>query len=301
MVQVGLLASLALAAVRCGQGGDGPATVAQDTVAQDTDATDTVAETSVAGVSGVERAAPELSVAERSADRFSGHWFTQSASSIEFESTRLGALSGDVAIAVGAVRYDVHYDFEAREVVADGHDGALDRPNQRLLRVAAEDVARYLGAAGGPPSAPRAGEALIEPMLYASLVLLADSGGMPLSRQVFRLSPTADVDKSLDDDGVTCIDRGSTYPVSFDGSGGTTIDAPVTADAEDCNGRCGPGCSALTPWAMWTLDCLEHDTCCGAGGDGLCWTPLGECGDEYAHAETDFLRGFDPLSSHCGG
>jgi hypothetical protein len=53
---------------------------------------------------------------------------------------------------------------------------------------------------------------------------------------------------------------------------------------------------------MWTLDCLEHDSCCSAIGDGTtCWTPLGECGDEYVHAEADFLRGFDPFRSHCGG
>jgi hypothetical protein len=131
-------------------------------------------------------------------------------------------------------------------------------------------------------------------------VLLADSGGMPLRRQVFELAPS-EVDKSLGNDGVTCIERDSTYAVSFDAAGNSTVDAPVTADAEDCNGRCGPGCTALTPWSMWTLDCLEHDTCCGATGDAACWTPLGECGDEYVDAETDFLRGFDPFSPHCGG
>ncbi len=259
MLSVGLLASLALAGVRCGQGADSP-----------------------------------LSVDERSSDRFSGRWLSE-ARSIEFESTRAGLLAGDVAIDTGALRYDVHYDFEARVVVADGHDGALDRPTQRLLRDMAEGVARYLAT---DPAAT--GDGSIEPMLYASLVLLADSGGMPLPRQVFELAPS-EVDKSLGNDGVTCIERDSTHAVSFDAANGSTVDAPVTADAEDCNGRCGPGCTALTPWAMWTLDCLEHDTCCGATGDAACWTPFGECGDEYVHAETDFLRGFDPFSSHCGG
>jgi hypothetical protein len=259
MVRAGWVASLALAGARCGQEADSP-----------------------------------LSVDERSSDRFSGRWLSE-AGSIEFESTRSGPLAGDVALAVGALSYDVHYDFEARAVVADGHDGALDRPTQRLLRDMAEDVARYLAA---DPEAPSDGS--IEPMLYASLVLLADSGGMPLSRQVFDLAPS-EVDKSLGNDGVTCVDRGNTFAVSFDAGDSSTVDTPVTADAEDCNGRCGPGCTALTPWAMWTLDCLEHDTCCGTTGDAACWTPLGECGDEYVHAETDFLRGFDPLSSHCGG
>jgi hypothetical protein len=259
MVRAGWVASLALAGARCGQEADSP-----------------------------------LSVDERSSDRFSGRWLSE-AGSIEFESTRSGPLAGDVALAVGALSYDVHYDFEARAVVADGHDGALDRPTQRLLRDMAEDVARYLAADSEAPS-----DGSVEPMLYASLVLLADSGGMPLSRQVFDLAPS-EVDKSLGNDGVTCVDRGNTFAVSFDAGDSSTVDTPVTADAEDCNGRCGPGCTALTPWAMWTLDCLEHDTCCGTTGDAACWTPLGECGDEYVHAETDFLRGFDPLSSHCGG
>jgi hypothetical protein len=260
MARVGFLASLALAGLRCGQDMDSP-----------------------------------LSVDESSRDRFGGRYASE-AQSIEFESTRSGPLAGDVTIAAGALSYAVHYDFDARVVVADGHDGALDRPTQRLLRDAADDVARFLGA-----NLP-AGEddSRIEPMLYASLVLLADSGGMPLSRQVFELAPS-EVEKSLGNDGVTCIERGSSYGVSFDASGSTSVDTPVTADAEDCNGRCGPGCTALTPWAMWTLDCLEHDTCCGKTGDATCWTPLGECGDEYVDAETDFLRGFDPFSSHCGG
>ncbi|HTV24653.1 MAG TPA: hypothetical protein VMG12_38440 [Polyangiaceae bacterium] len=235
---------------------------------------------------------------ERNADRFSGR-VASGTSAIEFEAARSGPLAGDVTIAVGALTYDVHYDYEAREVIADGHDGALDRPTLRLLRDASDDVARYIGADARALATPS--DSLLEPMLYASLVLLADSGGMPLARQVFRLAPD-DVEKSLGNDGVTCIERGSTYGVSFDDSSGTTLDESVTADAEDCNGRCGPGCTALTPWAMWTLDCLEHDSCCSATGDDpTCWTPLGECGDEYVDAETDFLRGFDPLSKHCGG
>jgi hypothetical protein len=262
MVRVGLLVGLALAGVRCGQEADSP-----------------------------------LTVDERSGDRFSGRWLAE-ARSIEFESTRSGPLAGDVTIAVGALDYHVHYDFEARAVVADGRDGALDRPTQRLLRDMAEGVARYLAAQ--PAAAADSADGAIEPMLYASLVLLADSGGMPLSRQVFELAPS-EVDKSLGNDGVTCVERGNTYAVSFDAASNSTLEAPVAADAEDCNGRCGPGCTALTPWAMWTLDCLEHDTCCGATGDAACWTPLGECGDEYVDAETDFLRGFDPFSSHCGG
>ena len=262
-VQFGLLASLALAGLRCGQEATGP-----------------------------------LAVDERSADRIRAQWVSE-AGVVELEAARSEPLVGDVSIVVGALTYDVHYDYAAREVSADGHAGALDRPTLRLLRDAGADIAHLLASSRAPGSA--ADDRLHESMLYASLVLLADSGGMPLARQVFRLAP-AEVDKSLGNDGVTCVERGSAYAVSFDDTSGVTLDEPITADAEECNGRCGPGCTALTPWAMWTLDCLEHDTCCDATGDGAtCWTPLGECGDEYVDAETDFLRGFDPLSKHCGG
>lgn len=266
----GLLGGLALGALRCG-GGD-------------------------AEVQG-------LVVDEQSNERISAR-YAADMTNIELSSTSTGAVAGDVVIAVGALTYDLHYDFAAREVVADGHAGALDRPTHALMRDVVESVADTLRPdPGQPPEAQGANLPLHEQMLYAALVLLEESGGMPLPRLVFRLDPLAEseIDKSLGNDGVTCIERGEAYAVSFDDASGTTEDLLVTADAAECNGKCGPGCTHLTPWAMWTLDCLEHDSCCDATGDPGCWTPLGQCGDEYVDAETDFLRGFDPLSSHCRG
>jgi hypothetical protein len=232
---------------------------------------------------------------------------------LELSSRGTGPLAGHVVIGAGAVSLDMYYDFAAREVVADGHDGALDRHTHGLLRNAAVHVAKELA----PPQSSREASPLHEQMLTAGMVLLADSGGMPVPRLVFALdaaatgpsqalatpaAPKGDVDKSLGNDGVACVDRGSIHAVSFDDANGTWLDQEVSVDAEDCNGKCGPGCASLTPWAMWTLDCLEHDRCCGANDVGaLCWTPLGQCGDEYVDAELDFLRGYDPLSRHCGG
>jgi hypothetical protein len=148
---------------------------------------------------------------------------------------------------------------------------------------------------------------LHEQMLFASLALLADSGGMALPAIEFSLGPrhagarSPSVEKSLGNDGVSCIERDATYAVSFDYGGTIVLDEPVTANSSQCNGQCGPECVQLTPWLMWTLDCLEHDTCCGATSNDPCWRPLGECGDEYVDAELDFLRGFDPFNQHCGG
>ena len=125
--------------------------------------------------------------------------------------------------------------------------------------------------------------------------------GLPFKMvMTFELEPT-ELEKSLGNNGVTCIKRRRTYAASFDYGSTVAIDIPITADASQCNGRCGPTCIQLTPWNMWTLDCLEHDSCCSATSSDSCWTPLGECGDEYADAQTDFLRGFDPFRKHCKG
>jgi hypothetical protein len=238
--------------------------------------------------------APGLLIEERTGARIAGRFAGAGGQTVEFSSARSAPLAGDVVITVGSLTYELRYDYGARQVVADGHGGALDRPTHALLRDVVSSVDSYL------PFEQADELPLEEQMLYAALTLLQESGGMPLGQLVFELD-AEQIDKSLGNDGVTCIEKGSTHAVSFDDSSGTTLDVPVTAGSAECNGQCGPTCTRLTPWVMWTLDCLEHDKCCDATGDPACWVPLGECGDEYADAEKDFLRGFDPLSRHCGG
>ena len=224
---------------------------------------------------------------------------------VEIEATALEPLVGEVAVHVEPVGdnpqsplvFELRYDYAEGRVTSDGFGQQLDRPSLRTLGDAAEQLARELGTTD--PSLP-----LHEQMAFAALALLADSGGMPLVPATFILRDALGAvgDKSLQNDGVRCLQRGSSYLVSFDFGGTSVVDTPITADSRSCNGLCGPSCTRLTPYAMWTLDCLEHDSCCSAiGDDTTCWTPLGECGDEYGHAETDFLRGFDPFRSHCGG
>jgi hypothetical protein len=236
-------------------------------------------------------------VTEQSDDHIEG-WYSADGVTIDFSSASSAPLSGDVAIRAGSLTYEVRYDYEhhpgeAREVVTDGHGGALDPRTHRVLGDALERVSQRLGS--DDPTLP-----LHEQMLFAGLALLVDSSGMPLPRMTFPLDPT-EVDKSLGNDGVTCIERDTSYGVSFDVGSTVIVDEPVVSNSSLCNGQCGPACVQLTPWRMWTLDCLEHDTCCGATSNDPCWTPLGECGDEYADAEADFLRGFDPFGQHCGG
>ena len=224
---------------------------------------------------------------------------------IQIESTASEPLAGAVSVdiepagdtAQTSLTYELRYDYAEGWVTGDGAGLQLDRQSLQTLGEAANQLAHELGT--NDPSLP-----LHEQMAFAALVMLAESGGMPLrpSTFVLRDRPDAIGDKSLQNDGVSCLQRGSTYLVSYDFGSTTVVDTAITADSRSCNGLCGPSCTRLTPYAMWTLDCLEHDSCCSAIGDGTtCWTPLGECGDEYVHAEADFLRGFDPFRGHCSG
>lgn len=229
---------------------------------------------------------------ERTPERIAGR-FTAAGRDVELSSTGTQPFAGEVAIDIGSLSYSVHYDYVARKVVSNGYGGAIDRGSQRLLGLALERVTEYLGSSN--PALP-----LHEQMLHAGLAMLQESAGMPLEPMSFEIEPSL-VEKSLGNDGVSCIKRDQTYSASYDHGSTVVLDRAITADSSECNGRCGPTCTQLTPWNMWTLDCLEHDACCGATSDDSCWTPLGECGDEYGEAQTDFLRGFDPFRKHCGG
>jgi len=242
---------------------------------------------------------------ELSAERASGEVATDDVR-VEFVSVPAGPLAGDVSIDVTLLwaelplAFELHYDYESGDVTTDGHGARLTLRSSRVLADAVERLSQELG----PDNSELP---LHAQMLFAALVVLAESGGIPLTPMTFRtdggdMPDATTVPKSLEDDGVTCIQRGNTYLASFDFGTTQVVDLPIQADSRSCNGRCGPSCTALTPWQMWTLDCLEHDSCCNASGDSTtCWTPLGDCGDEYADAEADFLRGFDPLRRHCRG
>jgi hypothetical protein len=240
------------------------------------------------------------------------------ARALEFSSKALGPAVADVALRIGQLEFDAHFDYDKGEVVTDGHGVGLDRAAHALLREAAEafsgavvdaapdaDESSEPGAPNEPASSTVAVAAFERRVLYAAIVVWQQSGGIPLPRKAFAL-PRADepgiTDKSLRDDGIACVTPGVTYEVSYTHGSVTVNDRVVTADSHSCNGLCGPACVLLTPFAMWTLDCLEHDECCADIDGGLdCWVPLGECGDEYESAMGDFLLGVDPFARHCGG
>jgi hypothetical protein len=235
---------------------------------------------------------------------------------LEFSSRVTTPAVADVQLRVGALSFEAHFDYARGQVVTDGHGLALDHEAHTLLRGALENMLSTPSGEKPLPdgqdlAGPWAGTALTfeQRALYAALVVWAESGGIPVFQKTFALPGASEArlsDKSLGDDGVSCITRGESYEVSFNyvSNAGDIIveDRLVTADTHSCNGLCGPACVLLTPFQSWTLDCLEHDECCSETDGGPdCWVPLGECGDEYERAVSDFLLGVDPFASHCGG
>jgi hypothetical protein len=256
-----------------------------------------LASVSGCGPEGSAASAPEALESEAEAGQIDGH-FSGAERVLEFSARSQTSGVADVALRIDALRFAAHFDYRAGEVVLDGQGAALDRAAHGALLEAASALAAELGELPEPPLEQRA--------LYAAVVAWQQSGGVALPEKRFVLprtqpAPGAAIEKSLLDDGVGCVQRGEAYAVSFDYGDLTVLDETVTADSWECNGLCGPYCVELTPWQMWTLDCLEHDQCCRATDTPDCWAPLGECGDEYEAAIADFLRGFDPFGSHCGG
>ncbi|MCI4668478.1 MAG: hypothetical protein MRZ79_10085 [Bacteroidia bacterium] len=95
-------------------------------------------------------------------------------------------------------------------------------------------------------------------------------------------------------DGVSCIKRGRSYALQYDGSRGNTN---VTRTAGyngggsyGCMGRCGGNCGRWWIPSSWTLDCFEHDECSlsyGASGG----SSDRNCGDEFNEAADDWTFG----------
>ncbi|MEO0899793.1 MAG: hypothetical protein AAFY71_25500 [Bacteroidota bacterium] len=95
-------------------------------------------------------------------------------------------------------------------------------------------------------------------------------------------------------DGVSCIRRGRSYSLQYDGSRGNTN---VTRTAGyngggsyGCMGRCGGNCGRWWIPSSWTLDCFEHDECSlRYGASGGSSDP--NCGDEFNEAADDWTFG----------
>jgi len=109
-------------------------------------------------------------------------------------------------------------------------------------------------------------------------------------------SATADVlTKSIDNDGITCIQKNSNYTLYYTDKDNNIITKRRKAGYDgggtfDCMGRCGADCGSWWAASAWTRDCFEHDQCSldynasgGAADD--------HCGDEFWNAADDYVFG----------
>jgi hypothetical protein len=249
----------------------------------------------------------QIFVKFQAAGRLSGGLYAEG-QTLEFSANSSAPLVADVTLRTTELSFDTHFDYDAGQVVLDGHGGALDRATHAMLLDAV--TGRAESVSGELSSLP-----LEEQALYAALVMWEESDGIPLGQRSIAVdrrtregrtldeplsTPGAGIeDKALWRNSISCIIPGHSYAVSYDYAGTTVNGDVVTADAAECNGLCGPGCAQLTPQPMWTLHCLELDACCQATESADCWAPGGECGDEYQRAMADFVRGLDPKGEHC--
>src|SRR6266496_3697675 len=99
-------------------------------------------------------ASSTLLVSQQTAERIAGR-FAADGHELEFTAESSDTRAGSVQLRMGALTYDVRYDFEggalqggdsaARAVSADGYGTAIDRGAPPVLGAAIEDLTRYLG------------------------------------------------------------------------------------------------------------------------------------------------------------
>jgi len=98
------------------------------------------------------------------------------------------------------------------------------------------------------------------------------------------------------DEGITCLNKGSTVTAVYDkGANGTLINTNIKVGdgykAGKCMGRCGGGCDKWWAASAWAKDCLDHDICI-VDQDGKNDLANDEnCGDEFVHAADDYVFG----------
>ena len=104
----------------------------------------------------------------------------------------------------------------------------------------------------------------------------------------------SELQKSRNNDGVTCVKKNRYYTISWDDSRGNRSARDKAGRNRggnyNCMARCGAGCGRWWIPSSWTLDCFEHDECSrqnnssGGASDS-------NCGDEWIHASDDWTFG----------
>lgn len=217
-------------------------------------------------------------------------------------------------LRVGGLAVDAVYDFAARSILLDGHEGTI-RKNQILalqeltrqieLRLESKRqnvdprwdmlhrLANYLAAA---PAGIEIGALRIDAPKEVGVELPIGAALLELEGEIGTAACQVD-----SDDGIVYLAGGCGYYYYnsyHDASSHCWANTPTYAGcsaSSDCLGRCGAGCGSGGA-GSYTTDCKDHDRCCRIHGG--CTNPFAtDCGDEYFDAADDFTFG----GRNCSG
>jgi hypothetical protein len=241
-----------------------------------------------------ERISQGLSVT-REDDRIAGA-FERDGVRVDFSSRWSDASTVALDVVIdGHKRFDLSMDYAAPLMRSDGHDNVLTDMEAVVLG----DLARELGGWLVAHEAATHELLLAVSIEYWSAAPANYVHGLNVKRPDVR-PLDAPVARSNNNDGITCIKKGSWYTAYYDNSAGAVTSQSAQCNANwgtsncgsgdySCMGRCGGGCGWGAP-SSYTLDCHDHDVCshnlCASGGGS---DP--HCGDEYNQAQDDWTWG----------
>lgn len=194
--------------------------------------------------------------------------------------------------AIDDATFEAWINFSSETIIHDGHQNVLSSAQKEVLA----SFSNQFGTAllNNQDNTPDDFE--IGRMEYSFLRTLEFWSQAPVGfvhqHQTARANIVA---KGLGNDGITCIQRNSTYTLRYTNRNNQVISKRRRAGYNGggtygCMGRCGANCGRSWIPSAWTLDCFEHDQCSldnnasGGGSDP-------NCGNEYWEASDDYIFG----------
>lgn len=240
-----------------------------------------------------------LSLQVASEQELSGRFLSESNTELRFAVREVSSTAYRLDVFVNEAHLVVEADTAANSLYSQGHGAILSAVEREALGAASEALRRELGDEQGMLGG------FAEHLLVQNLGFWAEAPeGYALGERTFDPSQ-----KSLGNNGVTCVTKGKSYTASYDnGASGTTYSKSVVVNSNwgtnacgggdyNCMGRCGAACDKWYAASSYTLDCLEHDLCshdkCASGGRSD-----SNCGDEFKEAQDDWTFG---MSNGCSG
>ncbi len=176
----------------------------------------------------------------------------------------------------------------------DGHDAVLTQKQKDVLATFADKFS-YALVTSNENTTENFEISMMENVLFR----IADYWAVAPTNFIYGQKAMRSIEissnRSTGNDGITCINRNSSYFLQYTNQFNQVISATRVAGYNGggtygCMGRCGANCGRWWIPSAWTLDCFEHDECSlnysasGGGSDP-------NCGDEFDEAMDDYVFG----------